>query len=40
MLPTTKVRRPAFLKISPSSVVVVVLPLVPVMASSRPLASR
>ena len=35
MLPTTQVRRPAFLKISPSKVEVVVLPLVPVTARER-----
>ena len=40
MLPTTQVRRPAFLKISPSRVEVVVLPLVPVTARSVPVDSR
>ena len=38
--PTTQVRRPAFLKISPRRVEVVVLPLVPVTASRSPVDSR
>ena len=40
MLPTTCVVFPAFFMISPSSVVVVVLPLVPVMASRSPRVMR
>ena len=40
ILPTTQVRLPAFLNISPSSVTVVVFPFVPVMAVSMPMLSR
>ena len=40
ILPTTHVVRPAFRKISPASVVVVVLPFVPVTASKSPVDSR
>ena len=40
ILPTTHVVRPAFRKISPVSVVVVVLPFVPVTASRSPVDSR